>query len=469
MSSIMDNVRDPDLDNAAALETAEKQEKIDFKMVTFTLGGRQYAVNIMKVKEISKANRFTYVPNTAAFVEGVYNLRGDIITIINLRRMFHLPALKREKEALENIIILNVRDTIIGVIVDSIENVIGVSSQMIQPRHPLFTDIQMKYISGVIEVGSTLYVILDVDRIFGDGGEDAADVVSEAATVVSKEVTSAPAAPAEHAPAPRPEGKVKKPAARAAADEAAIDLQFITETLATFASFHVDELNGDWVTARLAEWKKLRSRKKQEIQLAGPEEAADFLDPFYSPHTGELWGDEYRAEFAQVLWKGEMLSVRAWNPGTHRGSEAFSVCAALKIRYPKARVKVWACDTDLLGISAAPGLTHDHDTIPDYFIKTGYMKEGDKGWQFSPEMKDSVLFEYHDIRHGTELPSLDLIVARDLLSFFPTAQKKKLIGEFWEKLNANGILVVGTHERIAAPGFNLLHEGNVVAYQKEKE
>ena len=71
MSSIIDDVRDPDLDGAAALEAAEKQEQIDFKMVTFSLGGRQYAVNIMKVKEISKANRFTYVPNTAAFVEGL--------------------------------------------------------------------------------------------------------------------------------------------------------------------------------------------------------------------------------------------------------------------------------------------------------------------------------------------------------------------------------------------------------------
>jgi purine-binding chemotaxis protein CheW len=462
MSSIIDDVRDPDLDGAAALEAAEKQEQIDFKMVTFSLGGRQYAVNIMKVKEISKANRFTYVPNTAAFVEGVYNLRGDIITIINLRRMFHLHVLEREKEALENIIILNIRDNVIGVIVDSIENVIGVSSRMIQPRHPLFTDIQMKYISGVIEVGSKLYVILDVERIFGDGGEEAADDAASPAA-------AAPAAPVEEAPASRPERKVKKPAARTAADEAAIDLQFITETLATFAHFYTDEVNGDWVTARLTEWKKLRSRKKQEIQLSGPEEAADFLDPFYSPHTGELWGDEYREEFAGVLWKGEMLSVRAWNPGTHRGSEAFSVCAALKIRYPKARVKVWACDTDLLGISAAPGMTHDRDTIPDYFIKTGYMKEGDKGWQFSPEMKDTVLFEYHDILHGTELPSLDLIVARDLLSFFPATQKKKLINEFREKLTANGILVVGTHERIDAPGFTLLYEGNIVAYQKEKE
>ena len=68
----------------------ERTEKIDFKMITFSLGGKDYGVDIMKVKEISKADKFTYVPNTAPFVRGVYNLRGEIISIIYLRTMFHL-------------------------------------------------------------------------------------------------------------------------------------------------------------------------------------------------------------------------------------------------------------------------------------------------------------------------------------------------------------------------------------------
>jgi purine-binding chemotaxis protein CheW len=114
-------------------------------------------------------------------------------------------------------------------------------------------------------------------------------------------------------------------------------------------------------------------------------------------------------------------------------------------------------------------LVYNRDTVPDYFMKAGYMRESEKGCQFSQEMKDTVLFEYHDVLHGTELPGLDLIVARDLLSFFPTAHKRKLINDFREKLNQGGILVVGTRERVTAPGFTLLHEGNVVAYQKEKE
>lgn len=66
-------------------EQSEKMSFIDFKMITFSLSGKDYAIDIMKVKEIAKAGRFTYVPNTSSFVLGVYNLRGDIIPIIDLR------------------------------------------------------------------------------------------------------------------------------------------------------------------------------------------------------------------------------------------------------------------------------------------------------------------------------------------------------------------------------------------------
>ena len=68
---------------------------IDFKMITFSLAEKDYAIDIMKVKEIAKANNFTYVPNTAPFVLGVYNLRGDIIPIIDLRVFFNITVKQR--------------------------------------------------------------------------------------------------------------------------------------------------------------------------------------------------------------------------------------------------------------------------------------------------------------------------------------------------------------------------------------
>lgn len=77
----------------------EQMIVVDFKMVTFSLAGKDYAIDIMRVKEIAKAGNFTYVPNTSPFVLGVYNLRGDIIPIIDLRIFFNIPVPARKKPA----------------------------------------------------------------------------------------------------------------------------------------------------------------------------------------------------------------------------------------------------------------------------------------------------------------------------------------------------------------------------------
>ena len=83
--------------SGASTATKDRNEKVDFKMVTFSLAGKEYGIDIMSVKEIAKAGRFTYVPNAAPFVRGVYNLRGEIISVIDLRIFFHLPRSARRR------------------------------------------------------------------------------------------------------------------------------------------------------------------------------------------------------------------------------------------------------------------------------------------------------------------------------------------------------------------------------------
>ena len=151
-------------------QVAEEKEKniatVDFKMVTFSLSGKDYAIDIMSVKEIAKAGRFTFVPNTAPFVLGVYNLRGDIIPIIDLRLFFNIEIEERSDDQIENVIIVSVDDNVFGIVVDGIDKVVGIQKSTIQPPHPLFGDINIKYISGVVECENRLYVLLDIGRIF---------------------------------------------------------------------------------------------------------------------------------------------------------------------------------------------------------------------------------------------------------------------------------------------------------------
>jgi len=159
---------------------SERVSVIDYKMVTFALAGKDYAIDIMEVKEIAKAGRFTFVPNTSPFVLGVYNLRGDIIPIIDLRIFFNIPTKARESDALESMIIINVDEQTFGIVVDSIDKVVGISKNSIQPPHPIFGDINIKYIHGVVENQGRLYILLDVNRIFGSRVKAAEEVATQA-------------------------------------------------------------------------------------------------------------------------------------------------------------------------------------------------------------------------------------------------------------------------------------------------
>ena len=96
--------------------------------------------------EIAKAGKFTYVPNTLPFVLGVYNLRGEIIPILDLRIFFNIDVPERDENKLENLLILNIDDQKFGLVVDKIDKVVGVHKSSIQPPHPLFADINIKYI-----------------------------------------------------------------------------------------------------------------------------------------------------------------------------------------------------------------------------------------------------------------------------------------------------------------------------------
>ena len=122
-------------------EEKRKSSVIDYKMVTFSLAGKDYAIDIMKVKEIAKAGHFTYVPNTLPFVLGVHNLRGEIISIIDLRKFFNIQVPERREDALENMLIVTVGEQTFGVVVDGIDKVVGIQKSTIQPPHPLFGDI----------------------------------------------------------------------------------------------------------------------------------------------------------------------------------------------------------------------------------------------------------------------------------------------------------------------------------------
>ena len=217
---------------------------VDFRMVTFSLAGKDYAIDILKVKEIAKAGHFTYVPNTMPFVRGVHNLRGDIIPVIDLRMFFNVPVQPKPENALENMLIVTVGDQTFGVVVDVIDRVIGIQSSTIQPPHPLFGDINIKYIYGVVEADNRLFVLLDIDRIFGRRtAEEEAQYAQQTAQMQHYEAAQQAMQQAAMAGGEETQAQSEEPAAQEAQPQGDIDYTFIVDSLKTLknASAHHDE------------------------------------------------------------------------------------------------------------------------------------------------------------------------------------------------------------------------------------
>lgn len=431
-------------------ETAENQNdkvaNIDFKMVAFSLAGKDYAIDILKVKEIAKAGRFTYVPNTSPFVLGVYNLRGDIIPIIDLRLFFNIDIPERTGNELENMIIVTVEEQTFGIVVDAIDKVVGIQKSTIQPPHPLFGDISIKYIAGVVESNNRLYILLDIDRIFSgktqkkDSNEDEnseqSEEVSMQQNVVPQGITKTESA-----------SQAAKPVASANPEPKNVDFTFIKDGLQSFRKFVTSAINVEWVKSRYSEWEK--ERTNGNLQLSNEEDADSYLKTFYSKHTGSFWSESYASALYSLLPNNEAKQINVWNPGCGKGYESFSLACILKKRYPEARIKIYAHEIDLLNISNATLLTLPPEVANSWYkpyVTTTVSGE----YTFIQAIKDMILFEYHDCLNTNAMPAVDIIFARDVLSFLPEQSQKDLLTEFAEKVKGNGVLFIGENEQIPA-------------------
>ncbi len=138
----------------------------EFQFVVFKLGNEEYGVPITQVKEINRLTTTTKVPRSPAFVEGIINLRGQIIPIIDMKKRFDLPLTEYTGEA--RIIVIQVGDHTFGVEVDSVSEVLRINSGNIEPAPHIVCSIDARYITGVAKVGDRLLILLDLDKLLSD-------------------------------------------------------------------------------------------------------------------------------------------------------------------------------------------------------------------------------------------------------------------------------------------------------------
>jgi len=138
------------------------------QLVTFQLGEELYGINIMDVKEIVRVQTIRAIPNAPTYVEGIFNLRSEIIPIINLHKRFHLKKLasSEEDELLSGFVILDIDGMKLGIIIDRISRVITIEKEDIQPPPQMFSGIGAEYIMGVVRQDQGYLIILDIRDLF---------------------------------------------------------------------------------------------------------------------------------------------------------------------------------------------------------------------------------------------------------------------------------------------------------------
>lgn len=148
----------------------KKQDDELLQLVTFSIGEEEFGVNILKVQEINRTMEITKVPRAPAFVEGVINLRGKVIPIIDLRRRFGLTSKPEDKDT--RIIVIEINSIIVGFVVDAVSEVLRIPASTVEPPPPVVAGVESDYVSGVGKLKDRLLIMLDLDKLLSSEDMD---------------------------------------------------------------------------------------------------------------------------------------------------------------------------------------------------------------------------------------------------------------------------------------------------------
>lgn len=144
--------------------------------LTFTLGAEEYGMDILKVQEIRGYDAVTAIANTPSFIKGVINLRGIIVPIVDLRIKFNLG--KFDYNELTVVIILNLNHRIVGVVVDSVSDVLTLTHEQIKAAPSLSTSLDTRYITGLGTVDQRMLILVDIEKLMSSKDMELMDSVT---------------------------------------------------------------------------------------------------------------------------------------------------------------------------------------------------------------------------------------------------------------------------------------------------
>lgn len=136
------------------------------QQVVFKIDKEEYGLDIMKVNGIEKYQEVVRIPNSPEYVDGIINLRGEVLPVFNLRRKFHLPAKEVDDET--KIIVAYTNDMKVGFVVDAVAEIINIEEENIEKTPRILAGVNRKYIKSVAKVTNRMIILLDIDLLVSD-------------------------------------------------------------------------------------------------------------------------------------------------------------------------------------------------------------------------------------------------------------------------------------------------------------
>ena len=137
--------------------------RTEIQLACFRVGDQMYSLDILRIKEVIRPLKLTPVPKAPVFIEGVINLRGKVVPVIQLRKRFGHPLMAHDNNT--RIIVVEVQGRILGMIVDSVSEVIRIPASTIEPPPDIIAGVDSEYIKGVGKLEKRLLILLDLDKV----------------------------------------------------------------------------------------------------------------------------------------------------------------------------------------------------------------------------------------------------------------------------------------------------------------
>src|SRR5690349_6510612 len=133
------------------------------EFLTFTLGAEEYGVDILKVQEIRGYGTVTRIPEAPEFVKGVINLRGTIVPVVDMRLKFRLGS--ADYNTFTVMIVLNVANRVVGMVVDSVSDVVALTPSQIRPAPELGSTVGAQFLTGIGALDQRMLILVDIERL----------------------------------------------------------------------------------------------------------------------------------------------------------------------------------------------------------------------------------------------------------------------------------------------------------------